>query len=108
MRKSCMRELQCWVTTMKAIINRVIYQGDNGWTVMDITVDGCQFKATGHLTSDIHAGSSVELTGEWVIHPKYGKQFKIATALTVAPSTTLGIEKWLASGSVGNIGHAMA
>ena len=93
---------------MKATIERVIWEGKDGWNVLALRNDEKSFTATGYLTNDIKVGSCVDLTGEWIPHPKYGLQFKIATVVAVMPSTSAGIEKWLASGSVGNVGEVMA
>ena len=53
-------------------------------------------------------GQQVQLSGSWVVHPRFGDQFK-ATHMTVAAPTSLaGIEHFLASGAVEGIGPAMA
>lgn len=46
--------------------------------------------------------------GEWVQHPQYGRQFKAASCEVLAPSTLLGIERYLASGLIRGVGAATA
>jgi len=97
---------------MKAIITRIVYPRTpkpDGWTVFRIKPDTePECPAVGHLTSDITVGSAVDITGKWTQHPTYGRQFKVDTIVAITPSTTRGVEKWLASGQVGNVGKATA
>lgn len=53
-------------------------------------------------------GEELELSGEWVEHARFGRQFKAATFRRAAPSTVKGIERFLASGAIKGIGQAMA
>ena len=50
----------------------------------------------------------MELTGTWVEHPRYGRQFKAVSARLILPTTLLGIERFLASGIIRGIGATMA
>ena len=94
---------------MKATIERMIWEGKGGWTVFAIQLEGGErFTAVGYLTSDIKPGLSVDFTGEQVLHPIYGKQYKISTIVAIQPSTAAGVEKWLASGAIGNVGAVIA
>jgi exodeoxyribonuclease V alpha subunit len=49
----------------------------------------------------------LELHGEWATHPKYGKQFKAASAFQSVPSTGEGMEEFL-SHYVHGVGPAKA
>jgi exodeoxyribonuclease V alpha subunit len=51
---------------------------------------------TGTL-SGVRIGSALELTGSWVQHPKYGRQFKAKTCTATVPVSNDGIVKWLAA-----------
>ncbi|MBP2652203.1 MAG: helicase, RecD/TraA family, partial [Firmicutes bacterium] len=54
-------------------------------------------------------GEELELSGEWVEHSRFGRQFKAVTYQRVAlPSGVKGIERFLASGAIKGIGPAMA
>ena len=54
------------------------------------------------------AGERLDLTGEWTLHPAYGKQFKIEKFVREKPGTPEAIEKYLASGVIKGIGPATA
>lgn len=53
-------------------------------------------------------GEQATLTGEWTEHPRFGKQLQVNSCRIVAPSSSQGIERFLASGAVKGIGPAMA
>ncbi|TWH45250.1 exodeoxyribonuclease V alpha subunit [Sporomusa sp. KB1] len=53
-------------------------------------------------------GEQVTLTGEWVEHARYGRQFKAVSCRRIAPTSEKGIERFLASGAIKGIGPAMA
>jgi exodeoxyribonuclease V alpha subunit len=53
-------------------------------------------------------GEKVELSGEWVNDPKYGKQFRAAMITPIMPDTLEGLVKFLSSGLVSGIGEATA
>ncbi len=53
-------------------------------------------------------GERLDLTGEWTLHPTYGKQFKIEKFIREKPSTLEAIEKYLAAGVIKGIGPATA
>ena len=93
---------------MKAIIERFIWSGNGGWTVMSIVANDKKSTAVGYISDSVKEGMTVEMTGKWVENPKFGRQFKIDTIVPLMPSTTKGIEKWLASGAIGNVGRVMA
>jgi exodeoxyribonuclease V alpha subunit len=91
-------------------IESVVYHNEeNGYTVARVRVTGERQPVTvvGSLVSPM-AGELVSLRGEWSTHPRYGPQFKIEEAQKRAPSTTEGIEKYLASGLIKGIGPEMA
>ncbi|MBL0173706.1 MAG: ATP-dependent RecD-like DNA helicase [Ignavibacteria bacterium] len=62
-------------------------------------------------TGDMFAptvGESYILTGTWVQHPKYGRQFKWTSYENVMPATEDGVERYLGSGLIRGIGPAIA
>lgn len=60
------------------------------------THDGGEVALVGKLIG-CNAGDAIEVEGEFVTHPRYGKQFKIKTARVVLPSDTRGVVGWLAA-----------
>jgi len=53
-------------------------------------------------------GSMWKLTGTWVDDPKWGRQFKIATAHPFTPTTLDGLERYIGSGVVKGLGPKTA
>ncbi len=53
-------------------------------------------------------GERIRVRGRWVDHPSYGKQLKASTFMPVLPTTSDGIEKFLASGAISGVGPAIA
>lgn len=62
---------------------------------------------TGNLPS-VQCGETLALKGQWITHPQYGKQFKIASFESKLPSGVYGIRKYLGSGLVRGIGKTYA
>ena len=53
---------------------------------------------------EIHAGSILQLEGEWRMDSKYGRQFSVSAFEETLPATVYGIEKYLGSGLIKGIG----
>jgi exodeoxyribonuclease V alpha subunit len=56
----------------------------------------------------LQAGQQVELSGAWVVHPKFGKQFQADSCKICLPNSILGLKKYLGSGMIKGIGKAYA
>jgi exodeoxyribonuclease V alpha subunit len=56
----------------------------------------------------INVGECVALTGAWVAHSQYGRQFKAESVQTVLPATVAGIERYLGSGMIKGVGPVTA
>lgn len=90
-------------------IENIIYRNaDNGYTVLELFSDeGKHITAVGSLAL-CNRGERVTLTGQYASHPKYGRQFKAASAKTLAPSTLSAIESYLGSGLIRGVGASTA
>lgn len=90
-------------------IENIIYRNaDNGYTVLELFSDeGEHITAVGSLAL-CNRGERVTLTGQYASHPKYGRQFKAASAKTLAPSTLSTIESYLGSGLIRGVGASTA
>ena len=53
-------------------------------------------------------GQNVRLFGQWVVHPRFGEQFKADGITVEAPASVNGIERFLASGVIDGVGEAVA
>ncbi|HEX5718419.1 MAG TPA: ATP-dependent RecD-like DNA helicase [Thermoanaerobaculia bacterium] len=96
--------------SLEGVLERVVFANEeNAWSVVRLAVPGRHdhVTAVGNLLG-IQPGESLRLAGEWIDDPKYGRQFKVSSYATVAPSTVKGIEKYLGSGLIRGIGKVMA
>lgn len=102
------------MATLAGRIDRITYHNEaDRFTVARVAVPDSPTPVTvvGHIPAPV-AGESVQLTGRWTAHPKYGQQFRIETLVMRQPSTTEGIRAYLtagpASGGIKGIGEATA
>jgi exodeoxyribonuclease V alpha subunit len=94
--------------TISGYIEHIIYSNkDNGYTVFELTTDTEDITCVG----DLHAageGMSVKLSGQYVSHSVYGRQFAFTSyELSVADDED-SILRYLSSGAVKGIGPARA
>lgn len=98
------------MTEIEGQIERITFENpDNGYTIARVRVPG-ELEPVTVLGNLIHPapGVQVRLRGEWVRHPKYGRQFKVSRAETVTPTSEEGIRRYLGSGLVKGIGPELA
>jgi exodeoxyribonuclease V alpha subunit len=88
-------------------VKRITYRSDDGYTVFTLEMEDGSTTCVGHFAS-ITPGDQVRLKGEWVQHPKYGKQFNVAGYEIVPPTTTEGLVRYLASGLIPGVGKSIA
>lgn len=93
---------------LKATINETSFRNaENGYTVLSARAGRENITVVG-IMPEVAAGEQAVFQGEWVQHPQYGKQFKAASCQIMAPSTLLGIERYLGSGLIHGVGPATA
>ncbi len=93
---------------MEATVSDITYRNaDNGYTVMQVKAGRDKVTVVGSLP-ELSSGEQVILSGDWVEHPQYGKQFKAGGCDIVKPTTLLGIERYLGSGLIKGVGPATA
>jgi exodeoxyribonuclease V alpha subunit len=96
--------------SLQGQIERITYANDEtGYTVAKIRVQGQPDLVTvvGNLIAPT-PGEIIKMSGEWINHPRYGEQFKIAHYKSLVPASVYGIEKYLGSGLIKGIGPIMA
>ncbi len=93
---------------LSGVVERIVFRNDeNGWTVLDLESEDECHKVVGTLPS-IQVGELLRMTGEWVEHPKFGRQFRASTCEHSLPTDTDSIFRYLASGAVKGVGPATA
>jgi exodeoxyribonuclease V alpha subunit len=90
-------------------VDRFLYKNDeNSFSVFVVHLGKDQMVVVkGHAPS-LQPGSSVEIHGSWIVHPKFGKQFEASTISVALPKSTLGLKKYLGSGIIKGIGKSYA
>lgn len=93
---------------IKGTVEDIQYKNpDNGYVVALLDVDNEPVTAVGELGL-VDVGESVELTGRFVEHYKYGYQFNAVMCVSSLPETLVGIQKYLSSGFIKGIGRVLA
>lgn len=93
---------------IQGVVEGILFQNeDNGYVVAKIKEKSELITIVGCIPY-ITEGQSLRLSGQWVIHPQFGQQFKVENCEEILPSTVAGIEKYLASGVILGIGPVTA
>ena len=97
--------------TVKSV---VFHNDENGYTVLRIELPSTfelakpeEALVVGKAQA-VWAGEDIEATGAWETNPEYGRQFKADKIVCIAPKSTLGIERYLASGIIKGVGKVLA
>ena len=96
--------------TIKGILERLTYQNsDNHYTVAKLRIAKISDSVTlvGYLAGVVE-GESLEVSGKWTTHPKYGDQFKVEVCKVILPASVSGIRKYIGSGMIKGIGKSLA
>jgi exodeoxyribonuclease V alpha subunit len=96
--------------TLEGVLERIVYfNEENNFTVARINAGNSRDLITivGNLPGP-NPGETLRMRGEWIVDPKFGRQFKVESCISVMPSTITGIKKYLGSGLVKGIGPIMA
>ncbi len=95
---------------LRGTIERITYHNEeDGYTVAQLLPEGKNYTVTvvGNMLG-INVGESVAVSGAWMAHPQYGRQFKADQVRTILPATIAGLEKYLGSGLIKGIGPVTA
>lgn len=105
--------------TITGTVQAVVFQNkENGWSVLtlapakDCRIDAENLSASGKVSAvgvmpTVRKGMMLSVEGEWT-DSKYGRQLKVSAVQEVMPDEIEGIERYLASGLVKEIGPVYA
>lgn len=93
---------------LEGVVNSIVFQSDEG--------SFCVFRllTTGGITVVVMnsiaplLGEEINLTGQWITHAKFGKQFKASAYTSITEKSSQGIERFLGSGAIKGLGRSMA
>ncbi len=93
---------------VKGQLNEIIYQNEiNSYTIATFETDEEEITIVGYLPF-VNSKDTLKLTGKYVTHQEYGRQFKIDTFEKIMPQTLDSLEKYLANGTIKGVGPSTA
>ena len=93
---------------VNGVVEGIVYRNaENGYSVLDVSFDGKLITAVGEL-SFVDVGEELSMKGEWVVHPTFGKQFKVSACERKIPKSAGDMLRYLSSGAVKGVGPATA
>lgn len=85
---------------LEGYVEKIRYTNEsNGYTVLDLACDNKTMTCTGYFQV-IGEGEYIEIDGDEISHPIYGKQIVVNTYEVKQPSDVLSITKYLGSGAI--------
>lgn len=81
-------------TEVRGLLDKIIYQNDNGFLIASFLSDGGAITALGTLINP-QVDLDYQLTGEWSETSTHGKQFKFSGHRTMLPQDPNGIFKYI-------------
>ncbi|WDV46115.1 ATP-dependent RecD-like DNA helicase [Clostridiaceae bacterium M8S5] len=96
------------MVSLQGTVEEIIFKNEsNGYIVAVIETEDDIVTIVGCIPI-INIGDTLNVQGEWDYHSKFGQQLKVQSYEKIQPTTTSGIEKYLASGLIPGIGPKMA
>jgi len=95
---------------LEGAVERVTFHSEeSGFCVLKVKVAGRRGLVTvlGSLPNVV-PGEWIQARGEWIVDPKFGRQFKTEELRTTPPESIAGIKKFLGSGLIKGIGPVYA
>ena len=95
---------------LAGLVDSVIFAADDGnFSVFRLQPTGQNSRVSVTVPCEPPlVGQQVHLKGQWVRHPRFGQQFKAESLRLEAPTSALGIERFLASGVIDGVGEVVA
>lgn len=94
--------------TIRGYIDHISFQNqENGYTVLALATEAGEITCVG-TAKGYTAGESVEVEGNYVMHPVYGQQMKMTRISAAAPTDRAALMRYLCSGAVKGIGEKRA
>ncbi len=96
------------VISVKGLVEKITYRNEqNGYTVADIKSGREKVTVVGILPF-LGEGEMATFTGEYIIHPSYGRQFSVSSFERTVPEDSASILRYLSSGIIKGVGPATA
>lgn len=93
---------------LEGAVESIVYRNEqNGYTVLEIS-DGDDLITAVGIMPQASVGDAVSLTGFFITHKIYGKQFSVSACEICRPTESADILKYLSSGAIKGIGAVTA
>ena len=93
---------------LEGAVENIVYRNEeNGYTVLEIS-DGDDYITAVGIMPQAGVGDTVKLTGTYINHRNYGKQFSAQICEVCRPTESADILRYLSSGAIKGIGSATA
>lgn len=93
---------------LKGSVEEIRFRNEeNGYTIATIDSRGEPIVVVGAFPPVVE-GEDIEAEGEFVTHPRFGRQFKAEKVVRIAPDTPDGIVRFLGSGLIKGVGPKTA
>lgn len=94
--------------TIKGEVDSIVFKNhDTGFCVLMMNYENELLTVVGEM-GDVDEGEELVCTGEFVVHRKFGEQFKVSVFERSLPTTVDSIRRYLASGAIKGIGPVLA
>ena len=84
-----------------------VHKEETGFTVMTVKTDDGPVVCVGVMRG-FGEGESVEVAGDFVVHPIYNRQLKIKSIKSLPPENKVAVMRYLGSGAIKGVGEALA
>jgi len=93
---------------IKGFVSSIRFRNpDNGYSVLSFETDNGEETVVGNFLA-VSEGEMLEVTGEWVVHKIYDRQFKSSSYQSIHPEDEMAIIRYLGSGIIKGIGPTLA
>lgn len=95
--------------SLEGLLEDIVFQSDDSmFCVLKVNS-----KAEGLITAVYHGpapyiGENISLSGKWIEHYRFGRQFDAVMCSVMQPTSLAGIERFLASGAIKGVGKVTA
>lgn len=96
-----------WLTLDGSVSSILFQNSENGYTILKLKVKKEDCTVVGTMPG-VTPGEFLEIQGEWIVHPTYGRQFKAQLVDRKLPQGLKEVYRYLAAGTIEGIGKATA
>jgi exodeoxyribonuclease V alpha subunit len=90
------------------VVSVVFHNPDTGFAIVRLATDSHGTVAVTGALAGVSPGEGLEVEGEWVSHPRYGRQFQATSHHIRIPASVAGVQRFLGSGALRGVGPKLA